>query len=157
VSELSTDPILGWRLWQVRHDGEGHRLESFTWHHIAWPALARLEARCAVHRDDAPARGHECGIHAFATRELAEGLLRRYTGQTLRYYNRDPELPDRNGRPVALGRVSLWGRVLAREFGFRAQYAYPYELFLIGADDDLASELRGLYAVDVSPTYRARP
>ena len=39
---------------------------------------------------------------------------------------------------------------MARENGFRAQYAYPYELFLIGGDDDLARELRCLYAVDVS-------
>jgi hypothetical protein len=45
--------------------------------------------------------------------------------------------------------VSLWGRVLARENGFRAQYAYPYELFLIGGQDELARELRRLYAVDV--------
>jgi hypothetical protein len=42
--------------------------------------------------------------------------------------------------------------VLARENGFRAQYAYPYELLLIGGDGDLARELRSLYAVDVSPS-----
>lgn len=149
MSEFFCDPILGWRLWQVRYDGEGHRLESFTWHHIAWPEQTRLEARCAVHRDEAPAEGHECGIHAFTTRELAEDLLRRYTGQTLRYYDRDPEMPEhRNGRPVALGRVSLWGRILAREFGFRAQYAYPYELFVAQGDDSIMRDLRDRYAVD---------
>jgi hypothetical protein len=38
---------------------------------------------------------------------------------------------------------------LVRENGFRAQYAYPYELFLIGGQDELARELRRLYAVDV--------
>ena len=60
------------------------------------------------------------------------------------------ELPPlREGSPIAIGRVSLWGRVLARENGFRAQYAYPYELFLIGGEDVLARELRRLYAVDV--------
>jgi hypothetical protein len=41
---------------------------------------------------------------------------------------------------------------VAREHGFRAQYAYPYELFLIGGDDSLARELRRLYVVDVSPS-----
>jgi hypothetical protein len=149
MTDFYMEPILGWRLWQVRHDGEGHRLESFTWHHIAWPAQSRLAARCAVHRDQAPAAGHDCGIHAFRTRELAETLLRRYTGQTLRYYDRDPELPEhRKGRPVALGRVSLWGRILAREFGFRAQYAYPYELFVADGDQAIARELRDRYAVD---------
>ena len=54
------------------------------------------------------------------------------------------------GRPVALGRVSLWGRILEREHGFRAQFAYPYDLFLIGADDEIASGLRRRYAVDVT-------
>jgi hypothetical protein len=38
---------------------------------------------------------------------------------------------------------------VVRENGFRAQYAYPYELFLIGGEDALARELRQLYAVDV--------
>jgi len=41
---------------------------------------------------------------------------------------------------------------VVRENGFRAQFAYPYELFLIGGDDDLALELRQLYAVDVWPS-----
>jgi hypothetical protein len=46
--------------------------------------------------------------------------------------------------------VSLWGRILARERGFRAQYAYPFELYLIGGDEQIARELRDSYAVDVS-------
>jgi len=58
----------------------------------------------------------------------------------------------RQGCPIAIGSVSLWGRILARENGFRAQFAYPYELFLIGGQDDLAHELRRLYAVDVWPS-----
>jgi len=70
------------------------------------------------------------------------------------HYGRpNQELPPlRQGCPIAIGRVSLWGRILARENGFRAQYAYPYELFLIGGEDTLARELRGLYAVDVWPS-----
>ena len=56
----------------------------------------------------------------------------------------------RQGRPIALGSVSLWGRILARERGYRAQYAYPYELFVIGGDERIARELRARYFVDVS-------
>jgi hypothetical protein len=151
VSQTSTDPILGWRLWHVRlHAGE-HRLESFTMHHVSWPAGARFEARCNVHRENAPVREHECGIYAFKTRELAEELLRRYTGVRHRYGREYQELPPvRQGRPIALGSVSLWGKILARERGYRAQYAYPYELFVIGGDEPMARELRDRYAVDVS-------
>jgi hypothetical protein len=151
LTEIYTEPIVGWRLWHVRRHEDAFRLESFTWHHVSWPAGKRFEARCPTHGDAAPAPGHECGIYAFRTRVLAEDLLRRYTGVRQHYGGRHHELPPlRRGCPIALGRVSLWGRVLARENGFRAQYAYPYELFLICGDDDLARQLRRLYTVDVS-------
>jgi hypothetical protein len=118
---------------------------------VSWPARERFEARCPTHGGEAPVAEHECGIYAFRTRRLAEDLLRRYTGVRQHYGRRHHELPPlRRGCPIALGRVSLWGRVLARENGFRAQYAYPYELLLIGGDDVLARDLRSLYAVDVS-------
>jgi hypothetical protein len=152
MNDFPSDPILAWRLWHVRRHEDEHRLESFTWHHVSWPARRRFEAHCAIHGGAAPVRGHECGIYAFKTRELAEDLLRRYTGVRQRYGRWSQELPLlRQGSPIALGRVSLWGRVLVRANGFRAQYAYPYELFLIGGDDCLARELVRLYAVDAVP------
>ncbi len=148
---MTTEPVVGWRLWHVRPHEGGHRLESFTWHHVSWPAGARMEATCALHGAAAPLAGHECGIYAFRTRGLAEDLLRRYTGVGRRYgpVPQEPP-PPRLGRPVALGRVSLWGRILVREHGFRAQYAYPYDLFLIDGDGGIARELRRLYSVDVT-------
>jgi hypothetical protein len=151
VSTFSSEPILAWRLWHVRLHGSEYRLESFTWHHVSWPPQRRFEASCTLHRDAAPVEDHECGIYAFRTRALAEDLLRRYTGIRQCYGREYRELPPvRHGRPIALGSVSLWGRILAREKGFRAQYAYPYELHLIGGDDRIARELRDRYAVDVS-------
>jgi hypothetical protein len=151
VTDLFTDPIVGWRLWHVRRHDDAYRLESFTWHHVAWPACRSLEASCALHRDAAPARDHVCGIYAFTTRALAEDLLRRYTGARQRYGRRVQELPPRApGRPVALGRVSLWGRVFVRDNGFRAQHAYPYSLVVIGGGERVAAELRALYAVDAT-------
>jgi hypothetical protein len=150
MNEAYTEPIIGWRLWHVRRHDDAYRLESFTWHHVSWPARRRFEARCSMHGEAAPVQSHECGIYAFSTRELAEELLRRYTGVRQHYGRPHSELPPlRRGCPIALGRVSLWGRVVARENGFRAQYAYPYELFLIGGDGGVARELRDLYAVDV--------
>jgi hypothetical protein len=150
MSGTRFEAIRGWRLWHVRPHDEGYRLESFTWHHVSWTPGRRLEARCPLHGDAAPVAGHECGIYAFPTRELAEDLLRRYTG-VQQVYGRvtDEPLPPRPGRPLALGSVSLWGRVLVRDRGFRAQFAYPYELFLIGGDEQMARDLRRLYAVDV--------
>lgn len=55
------------------------------------------------------------------------------------------------GNPVgyAFGRVSLWGRVIEHESGWRAQYAYPYALTLETLDEDAALVIRREYAVDV--------
>ncbi len=152
MSDLVSDPIIGWRLWKVRRHGDRHRLESLTWHHVSWPAGSRLQAACITNRHEAPAHGHDCGIYAFKTRQLAEDLLRRYMGEKQCYFEGRSLVPHGPAdRPLALGRVSLWGRVLERENGFRAEYAYPYELFLIGDGRDaaVARELRALYAVDV--------
>ena len=61
------------------------------------------------------------------------------------------------GGPVALGLVSLWGRVVENVDGWRAEFAYPYDLTLVGGDDALARDLRRRYLVDVglATTLRA--
>jgi hypothetical protein len=60
----------------------------------------------------------------------------------------------------AFGRVSIWGRVIETEAGFRAQYAYPYEIILLDATDAQLRDIRNAYRVDViaepvSETWRA--
>jgi hypothetical protein len=128
--------MLGWRLWRVRLRGGAHELVSWS-HGEAWPARERLEARCdrlLGRCGEAPRLRHSCGIYAVRTREAAEALLRGL-----------PRLPG----PFAIGRVSLWGRVIENVGGWRAQFAYPYELQLIGADAADAQDLRRRYAVDV--------
>lgn len=131
------EPLLGWRVWHVRGNGDGYGLASWS-RDATWPARERMEARCRrllSQAHHAPRLGHRCGIYAVRTRELARALL--------------DELPPLPGA-VALGRVSLWGRVIENTLGWRAQYAYPYELELIGAPDGMATALRDRYAVDVS-------
>ena len=110
--EIRIELIVAWRLWHARLHEDEYRLESFTWHQVSWPARRRFEARCPLHHGDAPVVGHDCGIYAFTTRELADDLLRRYTGVRQHYGRHDRELPPlRQGSPLALARVSLWGRV----------------------------------------------
>lgn len=129
------EPLLGWRLWHVDRN---HGLRS--WSQSAWwPERERLEARCRrlVGRcGAAPRRGHACGIYALRTRELAESLLK--------------ELPLPVTGTIALGSVSLWGRVIENVHGWRAQFAYPYDLLLLGGDARTARELRRRYAIDVA-------
>lgn len=129
------EPLLGWRLWHVDRQ---HRLASWS-QSACWPERERLEARCRRilgRCGEAPGRGHRCGIYALRTRSLAESLLR--------------ELPLPVAGTIALGRVSLWGRVLENVDGWRAQFAYPYDVMLLGGDGATARELRRRYAVDVA-------
>lgn len=143
-----SEPVLGWRIWRVRDD----RLCAVVWG-TEWAPRERFEAACedapspfwanerrpAPHR--APGRACECGVYAFRDRADAELLAREKVDHDV----------------IALGRVSLWGRVLVAERGYRGRYAYPYDLVLLGGQEDLARRLRSLYAVDVECAPAAVP
>lgn len=142
------EPVLGWRIWRVVED----RLCAVVWG-MPWEPRVRFEAAChaepspfwagerfpAVH--DSPGWDCECGVYALADRDDAELLAREKV----------------DGDVIALGRVSLWGRVLEGERGWRGRYAYPYDLILLGGTEELARRLRALYAVDVECGATVRP
>jgi hypothetical protein len=50
---------------------------------------------------------------------------------------------------VVVGQVALWGKVIQRERGWRAQYAYPKQLCAFTENDQLATALRERYQVPV--------
>ena len=83
----------------------------------------------------APAPDCSCGIYAFKRREDADLLAREKAGHDL----------------LVLGRVSLWGHVVESERGYRGEFAYPYDLEVLGGSEPAVRELRSRYAVDVSP------
>ena len=141
------EPVVGWRIWRVTGDG----LRATVWD-TPWPARERFDATCrrgsAAYWGDEPPAGHrapdpgcDCGVYAFKRREDAEQLAREKV----------------DGDVIAVGRVSLWGRVIETELGFRAERAYPYDLVLLGGSDELARRIRQEYAVDVSTAPPAVP
>lgn len=139
MTDLYLEPILGWRAWKV----DRGRLYSTVWGNL-WPDRTRLEARCGLGgrsspgglrgMHDAPSLQCQCGIYALKAREDALYLA----GQIM--------APD----VAAIGRVSLWGRVVETQGGYRGQYAYVYDVVLLGGSEAEARELRAHYAVDVS-------
>jgi hypothetical protein len=141
------EPILGWRIWHVDPGSGAVRLRSWT-HSAVWPAGRRMEAQCRsllsvvlpAWGHAAPRKGHSCGIYALRDRDPAEAMLHEI-GEAG---------PASSRLPAALGRVSLWGRVMENTGGWRAQFAYPYDLVLFGGDESLAAQLRREYAVDVA-------
>lgn len=118
--------ITGWRGWGLSTNG---RLQALGQSHV-WPAKEALVAECAtrgVHI--APSFSCSCGIWAF--KDLERLIAAIGSG-----YN----------AIKVLGSVSLWGRVIETENGYRAQYAYPSELWLL---DDSLEELGLLYDVPI--------
>lgn len=128
--------ITGWRGWTLSSCGRLEALGKDT----VWPARRALEAEC--NRASSlgrfiPTGGHHfapgwdcsCGIWAFKDLDrLVAALGSQYGGVRV------------------IGTVSLWGRVIETVNGYRAQYAYPAELWLL---DDSLEELGRIYDVPV--------
>lgn len=133
----AVEVITGFRAWRaalVDPDGAGElRLMALGQDEI-WPAKKKLQAKCVTkHNHCAPRMDCSCGVWAFQSLEKLIEALKSYC-------------------PVAIGKVSLWGRVIETEHGFRAQYAYPAELWLL---DESLEQLGFIYGVPVRTTENA--
>jgi hypothetical protein len=158
-----TEPIDGWRVWRVTWGlcglvsgptvvtrwpdgvtGNGPELRSLA-SDSDWVPRKENRARCdaGARLHTAPAVNCFCGFWAYRDREAAEKIL-LFSGQPY----------------LVLGRVKLWGDIVEHEHGYRAEYAYPYEIhvpYLDGARGDLeaatslARALAARYAVDAHP------
>lgn len=149
---FDSEPVVGWRAWTVVETVAGPELYSLVYAH-AWPAGEPMRKVCEPGGCLAgrwPNQPHACGIHAFKERsdaELYPGMwqARRTSGA-------------RFSEVYVIGRVSLWGRVVEHERGYRAALAYPFDLFLPGEHRVLAAALAGRYGVEVGveePRLRA--
>jgi hypothetical protein len=145
--DIVDEALVGWRAWHVVATPDGPALVSW-WLNTEWPAREKLEASCP-HHGAMPARSHDCGIHGFHS--LDEVLT--YIGQAPA--PREARFVRRVDGCIGLaaGQVSLWGRAVAHQRGWRAQYAYPYDLVLLEGDRRLARALADRYAVE---THHAR-
>jgi hypothetical protein len=126
-------PLLGWRAWDVAEGIDEAVLHSVV-HRATWHRGQAIEATCmrwrlfGRRRGPAPRLHCTCGI--YATRTPADALMYLW------------ELgcsPAQSTRVV--GRVWLWGAVVECENGWRAQRAYPAELYVpawAGEDEDPA-------------------
>lgn len=118
--------ITGWRGWKLKDGLLGALGVDAT-----WPAREALRATCKSGSSEshlAPAWSCNCGVWAFKD---MDGLIAALSGN----YSVD-----------VIGSVSLWGRVIETENGYRAQYAYPSELWLV---NESLEELGLIYDVPV--------
>lgn len=137
--------ITAWRAWDVKLTNEGWRLDALG-KNCVWEPRKEISARCLNNNSillpnpyglhptsqlghPAPQMNCDCGVWAFKNLDdLVAAIGNKY--KTVR----------------VLGSVSLWGRVIETENGYRAQYAYPSELWLL---DESLEELGYIYDVPV--------
>jgi hypothetical protein len=120
--------ITAWRGWAVTQDGGEWRLKALGKSHI-WQPRAQVDAVCDGGKNHpAPNYDCQCGVWAFKELDGLVSALNRYSDIRV------------------LGNVQLWGRVIETENGYRAQYAYPSELWLF---DNSLEELGYIYGVPV--------
>lgn len=106
-----THTLVAWRAWLVR----SRRLDSLGVDNLWQPRVA-LPANC-VKMDDvnhhSPSMDCTCGYWSFKTLDVL--------GEAIRH--------DEN--MAVIGKVAIWGRVIECEQGYRSEYAYPQELWLL--------------------------
>jgi hypothetical protein len=142
----AVDPVVGWRYWKVTSGG----LASLNVNGGYWPTRAAHHAQCKampfpnIHSPDVvPHELCSCGIYAARDLETLKDIVYPFADSLFRR------------RRIAVGEVSLWGRVIEGQRGYRAEYAYPKSLYLVSRNGDDAwcrfSEvaLEGAYGVPV--------
>ena len=142
----SITPIEAWRVWLYRTP---HLYAQHSW--TQWPMREAMRAECQAKRyslfphatvdgnhKGCPdvAQSCKCGIHAAETIEAA--------------------LKRSNMVSHIVGRVALWGTVVECETGYRAEYAYPLELWLPyeRKHPGTAAAIEAAYGV---PVHNGRP
>jgi hypothetical protein len=135
------EPILGWRMWRVEnHEIKTARLARTDlklcsmFNREAWLPRRPLEASCRRwgpssfrRHGSAPQSSCSCGVYAHAE---IESLLPMWfvTAPGFLPCAGPHENPADSMRVI--GEVSLWGRIIVHEDGYRAQYAYPRRLWV---------------------------
>jgi hypothetical protein len=107
----SVEPVVGWRAWRLRRGADGTLRLQPAFRGSPWGPREPVRAECVRRRrHGAPKRRCTCGLYGFRDgREVGLG----------------------GTRLAAVGQVSMWGRVVEHDLGYRAQLAYPARLRLV--------------------------
>lgn len=126
-----TEPIIGYRLWKLVESAEGMPVLYSVVQDYVWLPFEPAQPGPA---QPSPDPGNYSGVYAH-----------RDVDKIWEYYD-----PGERGRTVA-GAVSLWGTVIEHDAGYRAEFAYPKELWMPDdADPALIMRLEETYGVPVT-------
>jgi hypothetical protein len=138
------EPIVGWRTWVVMPELM-RRVEADDWlrslHRSVWVPGERMEAVCTspglrriFKHGRAPEEGCHCGVYAFQNIDPLMSMLHVPLFE-----------------PV-LGEVSLWGKIIVHEDGYRARFAYPKRLWVDKSFPERFKRTLMTYGVPVTTT-----
>jgi hypothetical protein len=139
VQSLAPDyyePTVGWRVWLVVADGGALRLSSVLYPTV-WQPGQEMIAECnlspRLRRHHPPPVG-ECSCGLYAAMSLTDSIS---------YFDGCGQNSRRSVYRV-VGRVSLWGRVIEGERGWRASHAYPARIYVpercLGGESSFSAE-----------------
>lgn len=119
-------PVIGWRAWMLVRE----KILVSPLHGRTWVAGTPMTASCLRARHDRlPGDSCHCGIYALRTLEETQAYFKTW----------DEDLP------LVVGQVLLWGNVIEHTGGYRAQLAYPGQLFVPRKMGKKAREELGAY------------
>lgn len=101
--------LTGWRGWDV-YDGRLCALRNC----IPWEPRKSSKAECAYHIHEAPRMECSCGYWSFKSSDLMKKALHAYQSLVM-----------------VVGSVEIWGKVIECENGYRSEFSYPKELWLL--------------------------
>lgn len=139
------EPLLGWRVWRVWPPTSGSgSCPVFSSVILDTPWVPRRRVSAEHSFDLGPScRGLlesdcSCGLYAYKDPVEALGYLIRVRDRLLGM-----------SVDVALGTVSLWGKVIEYDRGYKAQYAYPQHLYIPARISRLLSQVSSAFGVPV--------
>jgi hypothetical protein len=136
--DVGDEPLIGWRCWHVLpHEG---LLRPIYKRGLVWKPRETLEAICPEEPHEVPAEQCRCGVWT-----VCHPMLLDEVGWTKVAPQGVSTLPG----VIVVGEVSLWGKIIQHERGWRASCAYPRHLYAFTEDAMLAETLRERYGVPV--------
>lgn len=139
------EPLLGWRAWKVwapLSSSDSYLAFSSVILDTPWTPRRKVTAE---HSFDLGAKccgllesGCSCGVYAFKDAADAFAYLTKVRDRLLGM-----------SVDVALGTVSLWGRVVDCERGYKAQFAYPHHIYLPATISRFMLKVSSAFGVDV--------
>lgn len=130
-AETIVMPVIGYRVWKV---DSANDLHSHFWS-VRWPVRKMMTSTCrfglgacqrsATNGDRLYGVQHHCGIYAFKTKDLLHAYLRDVDENSRSF----PPNMYTHSHNLVLATVYLWGTVVECRDGFRAEFAYPKEIY----------------------------